>query len=387
MRKLIRLGYMGILTFCIGTVLYAQGNSKEDRVVRLMEEYTNAAAPPGFEGPVRALVLRDLRSAGAEVSVDGFGSVIGIVRGTSDRPRIMVDAHMDEVGLMVQYIRPNGFVAFKTLGFPDYWLVDQRWVILTQKGPISAVTGARDVHAWPAEERARGVPREDIVMDVGARSKEEAEQLGIRPGDPIVPLSPFTALANNRYAAKAWDDRVGCLVMLEALRKLKASGAKPANTLYFVATTQEELGMRGAHVAVNSVQPDLGIAIETGVVADVPGIPLDRAQELLGHGPAIFLEEGSMLPNLKLVNFFRKVAQEKQIPLQTEVLSGGYGEDASEIQRYGTGKPAILLTVPTRYTHSHTGVIDRRDFDSAVDLLTEILTRLDDATVQEISRF
>jgi putative aminopeptidase FrvX len=387
MRRVIILGGLCLLAVWVGAGLRAQGGPQPDRVVRLMEEYTNAPAPPGYEDSVRALVVRDLRSAGAEVSIDGMGSVIGVVRGSSDRPRIMVDAHMDEVGLLVQSIRPDGFIAFKTLGFPDQWLVDKRWVIITRKGPVYAFTGARDVHVWPAEERPRGVPREDIVLDVGASSKEEAERLGIRPGDPIAPVSPFTVLTNNRYAAKAWDDRVGCLVMIEALRKLKANGARLRNTIYFTGTVQEEPGMRGAHVAVNTVQPDLGIAIETGVAADVPGVHLDRAQEFLGNGPSIFLYEGSMLPNRKLADFFQSVAKEKRIPLQTEVLSGGYGEDGSEIQRYGTGRPAILLAVPTRYTHSHTSVIDRRDFDGAVALLAEILARLDSAAVDEISRF
>ncbi|HMD84724.1 MAG TPA: M42 family metallopeptidase [Terriglobia bacterium] len=387
MRRVMILGGLVILTISAGLGLLAQGGAKDDRVVQLMEEYTNAPAPPGDEGAVRDLVLRDLHSAGAEVSIDGMGSVIGVVRGTSDRPRIMVDAHMDEVGLMVQYIRPEGFIAFKTLGYPDPWLVDKRWVILTHKGAVFALTGARDVHVWPAEERPRGVPREEIVLDVGATSKEEAEQLGIRPGDFIAPVSPFTVMARERYAAKAWDDRVGLLVMVEALRKLKATGAKLPNSIYFVATTQEELGMRGAHVAVETVKPDLGIALEPGIAGDVPGVSPDRAQERLGSGPAIFLFDNSMLPNRKLVELFQHVAKDKQIPLQTEVLSGGYREDGSEIQSYGTGRPSILLTVPARYTHAHTSVIDRHDFDGAVDLLTEILTRLDAGTVEEISRF
>jgi endoglucanase len=376
-----------VLTGSAGLGLLAQGGSKEDRVERLMEEYTNAPGPSGDEEAVRDLVVRDLHSAGAEVSIDGMGSVIGVVRGTSDRPRIMVDAHMDEVSLMVQYIRPDGFIAFKTLSYPDPWLSDKRWVILTNKGPVFGLTGARDVHVWPADERARGVPREEIVLDVGATSKEEAEQLGIRPGDLIAPVSPFMVMSHQRYAAKAWDDRVGLLVMVEALRKLKAGGARLPNSIYFVATTQEELGMRGARVAVDTVKPDLGIALEPGIAGDVPGVSPDRAQEHLGSGPAIFLSDTSMIPNRKLAEFFLSVAKDKQIPLQTEVLSGGYSEDGSEIQRYGTGRPSILLTVPARYTHAHTSVIDRHDFDGAVDLLTEILTRLDAGTAEEISRF
>lgn len=387
MRKWTMAAGLSVLIVCVSLGLLAQGGANGDPVMRRMEEYTNAPAPSGNEEAVRNLVMRDLRSLGAEVSVDGMGSVFGVVRGTSDRPRIMVDTHMDELGLMVQYIRPDGFIVFKTLGYPDQWLIDKRWVILTSQGPIFAVSGARDVHVWPAEERARGVPREDIVLDVGATSREEAEQIGIRPGDFIAPISPFTVMAHHRYAAKAWDDRVGCVVMIEALRKLKANGLRIPNTVYFVFTVQEENGLRGAHVAVQTAKPDLGIALEPGIAGDVPGVGPDRAQEHLGNGPAIFLSDSSMLPNRKLTEFFRQVAKEKSIPLQTEVLSGGYGEDGSEIQRYGSGRPSILLTVPTRYTHAHISVIDRRDFDGAVNLLTEILTRLDAHTVESISGF
>jgi endoglucanase len=385
MRAARCFGRILVLTLCCVPLL-AQ-DAAGDRVVRLMEEYTNAPAPSGDEGLVRNLVMRDLHSLGAEVSIDGLGSVIGVVRGASDRPRIMLDAHMDEVSLMVSYIRPDGFVAFKSVTYPDVWLSDKRWVILTRRGPVFGITGARDVHAWPATERAAGVPREDIVLDVGAASKEQAEQLGIRPGDAIAPVSPFTVMAHQHYAAKAWDDRVGLLVILEAVRRLTASGVKLPNSVYVAATTQEEVGLRGAHVAVETVKPDLGIAFECGIAGDVPGVSPDRAQERLGGGPSIFQIENSMIPNRRLVDFFERVAADKQIALQSEVFTGGYSADASEIQRYASGRPAILLGVPVRYTHAHTGVIDRHDFDEAVDLLTAVLPRLDAATVEQIARF
>ncbi len=186
---------------------------------------------------------------------------------------------------------------FKTLGYPDQWLIDKRWVILTNQGPLFALTGARDMHVWPAEERQRGVPRDEIVLDVGATSREEAEQLGIRPGDFIAPVSPFTVMAHNRYAAKAWDDRLGCVVMLEGLRKLKASGAKLPNTTYFVFTVQEENGLRGAHVAIESVKPDMGVALEPGIGGDVPGVRPDRAQERAGERSRYLLFDSSMIPS------------------------------------------------------------------------------------------
>ena len=175
-----------------------------DRVVRLMEELTNAPGPSGFEGPVRTIVERELRAAGAEISHDGLGSVIGEIPGPSDGPRIMVTAHLDEVGLMVQYIRPDGFILFKKLGgWFDQALVDQRWTIVTTQGEVLGVSGLRTVHVSRAESANRVWGLNELFLDVGARSRADAEAMGIRPGDPIAPWSPFTVLPNERYAAKA----------------------------------------------------------------------------------------------------------------------------------------------------------------------------------------
>jgi endoglucanase len=229
-------------------------------------------------------------------------------------------------------------------------------------------------------------PRDDIFLDVGAGSKEEAEALGIRPGDPIAPTSSFAVLAQGRYAGKALDDHVGCVMLLETLRRLKEQGIRTPNTLYFVGTVQEEVGLRGAHTAVEAVKPDLGISLEAGIAADHPGGRPDWAQERLGAGPVVYLADAAMLVNLKLRDFIERVAAENHIPLQTEVTAGG-SEDSAEMQRFGAGKPAVNFAVATRYLHSHTSVIDRADLDRAVDLLVKIVPRLDAATVAEISRF
>ena len=190
--------------------LLAQEGPKEDRVVRLMEEYTNAPGRRAMRGRSATWWFAISIPVGAEVSIDGMGSVIGIVRGTSDRPRIMVDAHMDELGLMVQYIRPDGFIVFKSLGYPDHWLSGQALGHPHQPRAGLCPHWRSAICTFGRRKNAStGVPREEIVLDVGAASKEEAEQLGIRPGDLIAPVSPFTVMAHQRYAAKAWDDRVG----------------------------------------------------------------------------------------------------------------------------------------------------------------------------------
>ncbi len=373
------------LTLSLASSVTAQ--SQPDRVVRLMEELTNAPGPSGFEGPVRTIVERELRAAGADISHDGLGSVIGEIPGPSDGPRIMVTAHLDEVGLMVQYIRPDGFLLFKKLGgWFDQALVDQRWTIVTTQGEVLGVSGLRTVHVSRAESGNRVWGLNELFLDVGARSRADAEAMGIRPGDPIAPWSPFTVLPNERYAAKAWDDRVGLAVMLEALRRIREEDLAIPSNLFFVGTVQEEIGLRGAKTSTSMVNPDLGISIEAGVAADYPGARPDQAQERLGNGPGIFLLDSSMIPNRKLRDFFFDVAREAGISLQAEVLTG-YGEDGAEIQKFDTGRPAVNMTVPTRYLHSHTGVIQRSDFDGAVELLLAVLTRLDAGTVRALSAF
>jgi endoglucanase len=199
-------------------------------------------------------------------------------------------------------------------------------------------------------------------------------------------MSSFLALPNGRYAGKAWDDRVGLGVMIAASRRIRAENIALRTPIVWVATTQEEIGLRGAQTAVQKARPDLGISIEAGVSADYPAITPTQAQERLGGGPGIFLLDSTMIPNRKLRDFFFDVAQQSKIPLQPNVLTG-YGEDGAEIQRFDSGRPVVNMTVPTRYLHSHTGVIQRGDFDRAVDLLVQVLTRLDAAKVTEIASF
>ena len=359
----------------------------QDPGVQLLEALTNAPGPSGFEGPVRDIVTIGLNELGAEISHDGLGSVIGRFDGPPGSPRVMVTAHMDEVGLLVQYIRPDGFIKFKTLGgWLDQALIDQRWVINTRDGRVHGVSGIRTIHVTPGSERNQVWGRDTISIDVGATSQADAERLGIRPGDPIAPWSPFTVLANDRYAAKAWDDRVGLGVMLEAMKRIQQRGVQLPSTIYLVATVQEEIGLRGAATSVPLVNPDLGISIEAGVSADYPGARPEQAQERLGGGPGIFLLDSSMLPNTKLRDFFFKVAEAEGITLQADVLTG-YGQDGAEIQTFDTGRPALNMTVPTRYLHSHTGIIDRRDFEGAVELLVAVLPRLDAQPIAELSSF
>lgn len=358
-----------------------------DATARLLQTLSEAPGPSGFEEEVRKIVVAEYTALGAAIEYDGLGSVLATLPGQPAGPRIMVTAHMDEVGLMVQHITPDGFLRAKVLGgILDQALPDQRWTVLGRKGPVVAVSGLRTTHVLPPAQRAVVWSLDETFFDVGAASRDEVEAIGIRPGDGMAPLSDFHVMANGRYAGKAWDDRVGLGVMIAAARRIRAEKLSLPCTVVWVATTQEEIGLRGAQTSVDKARPDLGISLEAGVSADYPAIGPTQAQERLGGGPGIFLLDSSMIPNRKLRDFVFDVARQTKIPLQPNVLVG-YGEDGAEIQRYDSGRPAVNLTVPTRYLHGHTGIIQRSDVDLAVDLLIQLLTRLDQKTVSQLASF
>lgn len=354
---------------------------------KLLEELTNAFGPTGFEGPVREILRRELAPLCDSVETDGIGSIVASQRGGSDSPRIMLSAHMDELGLMVRYVDEEGFVKFQTLGsWLDQSLINQRWLVLTRNGPVLGVTGIKSIHAMNSDETGSLFKRDVMFLDVGASSREDAEtRLGIRPGDPIAPDSRFQTLTGgSRYMAKSFDDRVGCAAMIQIVKALHSE--RGPNTVIAVGTAQEEVGLRGAQTSSFLVKPDLGITLEVGVAGDHPGITRDEAQERLGEGPGIFLHDRSMLPNVKLRDLVVEVAEKERIPVQFNVLSQ-YGQDGAETQRSRAGVPAICLTVPTRYLHSHTGVIDRSDFDGLVSLVVEVVKSLDHDAVAKLRSF
>ena len=372
----------------IGLISPATLSAQElDATADLMRRLTEAPGPSAFEEAVREIVVQEFDALGADIEFDGLGSVHATLPSNGDGPRIMVTAHMDEVGLMVQHITADGFIRVKNLGgFLGHAFPDQRWTVIGRDGPVMALSGLPTVHVTPSSQRTQVWSVGQVFLDVGATSRDEVEAMGIRPGDGIAPWSPFMVMPNDRYAAKGWDDRVGIAVMIAAARRIEAEGIDLPGDVVWVSTTQEEIGLRGAQVAVDMARPDIGISIEAGVSADYPGIRPTQAQERLGDGPGIFLLDSSMVPNRKFRDFFSDVARDEGLPLQADVLTG-YGEDGAEIQRYDTGRPSVNMTVPTRYLHAHTGLIQRSDFDQAVELLIAVLRRLDDRTVDEIGSF
>jgi len=367
------------------TLAAAQARSAAgDETQQLLQALADAPGPSGFEEPVRKIMVERMKPLAEKLSYDGLGSVIA-VQGSSG-PRIMVDAHMDELGGMVRRVTNDGYLTMQMLGgWLDQALVDQRWTIIGSKGPVRAITGIRDIHIVPQEERTKVYPRESIFLDVGAKNAAEVAAMGLEPGDPVVPDAPFAVMnGTQNYLGKGWDDRVGCAVVIEAMKKL--ARAPHPNQIFWVATVQEEIGVRGAHTSSEIVKPEIGIAIEGGVTRDAPKVGAEEAQELLGGGPAIFLYDSSALPNLKLVSLIKQTAKEKSIPLQSDLIQG-YGDDSSEMQKSNGGAPTVNMVVPVRYTHSHNGIMNRGDFDKMVDLLVATLQKLDAKTVANLRDF
>ncbi len=355
-----------------------------DPTAALLGKLADAPGPPGFEEPVRAIMVGELKPITDGISFDGVGSVIA--RHGSAGPRVMLDAHMDELGGVVRRVTPQGYLTMQMLGgWLDQALVDQRWVIIGSKGPVKAVTGIRDIHVVPADERTKVYPRDSLYLDVGAKTAAEVAALGIGPGDPVVPDAPFEVLAGGkRYLGKAWDDRVGLAVVIEAMKRLKASGHP--NQLFIAATVQEEVGLRGARPAADIIKPDVGIAVEGGITGDSPGRNPEETQGALGAGPGLFLYDSSTIPNRKFVALVKATAAAKGIPLQLDLVQG-YGDDSAPIQASNGGVPTINLVVPARYTHSHNGIIDRADFDGMVDLVVALIERLDAKAVADLRDF
>ncbi len=356
----------------------------QDATTSLLERLSNAAGPSGFEEPIRKIMVQEMKPYSSSLAFDGMGSIIA-TQGTTG-PRIMIDAHMDELGGLIRRITPNGFLTMQMLGgWLDQALPDQRWIIIGSQGPVHAVTGIRDIHVVPPDERTHVYSRDSLFLDVGAKSADEVKAMGVEPGDPVVPDSPFLILnGSGNYLGKAWDDRIGCAVIVEAMRRLQNTPHKAQ--LFFVITTQEEIGLRGAHTAADYVKPEIGIALEAGVAGDVSGAHPEESQARLGAGPGVFLYDSSALPNRKFVQYTKQIAQVDQIPLQLDLVQG-YGDDSAEIQKSTAGVPTVNLVVPTRYTHAHNGIINRKDFDQMVDLLIGMLNGLDAAKVREIRDF
>ncbi|MGE5575686.1 MAG: M42 family metallopeptidase [Syntrophothermus sp.] len=352
-----------------------------DETVQLFKELTDASGVSGYEREVRAIMRKHLEPM-AVIEADRLGSLIARKDGAAGSPRIMLAAHMDEIGFMVKQITEDGFLRFSALG--GWWeqvMLAQRVRVKTAKGDYIGVIGSLPPHILTEEARKKVVEKKDMFIDIGASSEKEAtEELGVRPGDPIIPVSDFATLGDGRrYLAKAWDDRLGCAMIIDLFRRL--AGVSHPNTIYGVGTVQEEVGLRGAQTSAQTVDPDVGIALDVGVAADTPGMEKEKVMERLGKGPVLLILDHSLIPNLRLRDLIVDTAKEAGLPLQFDVMEGG-ATDAGKIQFNQRGVASVVLAMPTRYIHSHAGIISRDDYDHAVELLLRVLQKLDARTVE-----
>jgi endoglucanase len=354
-----------------------------DAIEKHLRELTEAHGVPGAEYPVRKVMAKHLEKLGT-VSSDKLGSLVCEMDGKG--PRILLIAHMDEIGFMVRHITKDGFIRFFQLGgWWDQVLLGHRVIVKARKGDLLGVIGASPPHLLKPEDRKKLVTKDDMYIDIGASSKEEVEELGVRVGDYIVPDSRFDVLANGKtYVSKAFDDRVGCAVMVDAMKKL--AGIERPNRVYGVASTQEEVGTRGAETSVTLVKPDICFVLESGIAGDVPGITDEMSEEKLGGGPSVTFYDALMIAHNKLRDFVFDVAEEEGIELQNAYMVGG-ASDGSKIHRYRDGVPTVSINVPARHIHSHNSIIHRDDYDATVKLLVKVVQRLDQDTVNEIQSF
>jgi putative aminopeptidase FrvX len=346
----------------------------------LLQELTEVNGVPGFEGRVAEIMARHLEEI-AEISRDNLGSLIATLKGTEERPRVMLAGHMDEIGFMVKLVTAEGFVKFAPLGgWWDQVLLAQRVVIETSKGPVEGIIGAKAPHLLAPEERNKVVTKDKMFIDVGAADKKQAtEKFGIRPGDAIVPISPFTVMADgDRLLAKGWDDRVGVALAIEALQALK--GKRHPNTVCGVGTVQEEVGLRGAQTSVFAVDPDVAIVLETAIAGDVPGIEAHESEVKLGGGATIYVMEGSAIANLRLRDLAIELCEKSKLDYQLTILERG-GTDAGKTHIHARGVPSLVLGVPTRHIHSHAGMLSGKDYETTLKLTVELCKALDQKTV------
>lgn len=353
-----------------------------DETLTMMRELTDAPGVSGSEDAVRRVMRRYLEPLG-EVLTDNLGSVAGRKVGKEGGPRILLAGHLDEIGFMVTRITDEGYIKFQTIG--GWWeqvMLAQRVEVVTRQGAIPGVIGSKPPHLIAPDERKQVYDKKKMFVDIGASSAEEARSWGVRPGDPIVPMCPFTVMRNPKLLmAKAWDNRFGCALAIEVLRQLQ--GQEHPNVVYGVGNVQEEVGLRGAITTTNMIAPDIGFALDTGIAGDTPGVGPDDAMGKLGKGPVVLIYDGSMIPNVGLRDLVTEVAEAEEIPLQYDMIVGG-GTDAGKIHVFGAGVPSLVVGVPVRYIHTNAAILHRDDFDNAVKLLVAVIKRLDAETVQRL---
>jgi len=298
-----------------------------------------------------------------------MGNLIAVKKGNDFK--VMIAAHSDEIGVMVKSIDDKGFIRFVTLGgWYAPTLYNQRVILHGTSGKIPGVLGGKPPHKMDEEERKKGVKTDDMFIDIGATSREDAEALGIEVGTPGTIDREVVELGNGRLTGKAFDNRVGVAMLISALQKVRSPF-----TIYGVFTVQEEVGLKGAKTSAYTLNPDCAIATDVTIPGDHPGIDKNDVPVEMGMGPVITIVDASgrgLIASRAMVQWLKKTAKACDIPVQVEVGAGGT-TDATAIHLERGGIPSTTLSITTRYIHSPVEVVDPRDIEAGVQLLVEAL--------------
>jgi endoglucanase len=334
----------------------------------LLKKVILAAGISGYEGEIAGIMKGELEKTCETVMIDAAGNVIG--KKGKGKKKIMIAAHMDEIGLLVKHVTKEGFIHFiKIGGIDDRVLLSQRVVIKTKSGDITGIIGSKPPHLSKEEERKQPVKYEDMFIDIGAKSREEA-LARVSIGDQVI-LEPNAGVLNGSLCyGKAIDNRVGCYGLLKIMEKVQAEAE-----VYAVATVQEEVGLKGARVSAFRLDPDFALALDTTIAGDTPGIKETESALKLGAGVAITIIEAGgrgVLVSEKVKNLIVGAANDNKIPYQIDVIEGGM-TDGAVIHISREGIPTGVLSIPTRYIHSSTGVFSTDDVNAAVALAVKVI--------------
>jgi len=341
-------------------------SSPNENSFELLRRLTAATGISGREEDVRSLIISQMQPLVDDLTTDVMGNVIGHRQGKTST-KVVLAAHMDEIGFMVNHIDDKGFLRIIPIGGFDPRTLMAQKVVVHGKQDLAGVIGSKPIHVLSEEEKKKLLKVEDYYVDVGLPA-DKVKKL-VSPGDPVTWHRDFTAIGDC-VASKAFDDRVGVYVMIETLRQI---AGKPLNfELYAVATVQEEVGVRGATTSAIGIDPDIGIAVDITLANDVPGAADHEHVTALGSGAAIKIMDSYSISNPKLVEHLKAVAKRKRIKTQMEILPRG-GTDAGAIQRAGKKAAVVTLSIPTRYAHSTVEVCHKRDIQACINLLAAYL--------------
>uniref|UniRef100_A0A7J2TJL2 M42 family peptidase n=1 Tax=Archaeoglobus fulgidus TaxID=2234 RepID=A0A7J2TJL2_ARCFL len=342
-------------------------------MIELIRKLSNAHGVSGFEDEIREVIKAEIESFADEVKIDRFGNLIATKNGRERS--LMISAHMDEIGFVVKKIDEKGFIRFAPIGGWFSQIALAQRVVLYGKNKIYGVIGCKPPHVMKEEERKKSIEISEMFIDIGARSREEVINLGINIGTPIAIDREVVQLANNRISGKAFDNRVGLAVAIESFKNCKNSV-----TVHFVATSQEEVGLKGARVSAYKLEPNVAIAVDSCPSTDFPGSESAHIDVALGKGPVITIVDASgrgLIVSQKVLRWLKETAEKNGIPYQLEVAEGGT-TDATAISLTKEGIPSGVVSVPARYIHSPVEVVDLNDVNWAVKLVTKAIENVEE---------